>query len=250
MKSQTDTARNAKEELVPKKPTPAILSREELQGGDVVISRKSVFVGDSVDENIMLILEEEEYRDLKVRNMQAGVIFTLLCDMAASYQILRHFPEAIKCLKEAEVQIGTHYQLLIGQALNIFLNKKAHSIFNLAEARRKVEAALAIVQGQISDFEDENSNLFAGYSDAITVSAFANKLADKIQKQVQMVEDTHLNLLNHIAAASLRSLKAQKRKNPRKVGVHATDSLTPNRLYPTILRPKLKSNKTETICRM
>lgn len=232
------------------KPGKSIASRESLQGGEIQVNRTAVFNGESIDSRIMLILEEEEYRDVKASKMQNGVIFTLLCDMTACYQILRQFAEAKACLKEAETRMSINCHLLMGQALNIFADKKCHSISKLKEARKKVTAALAIIKGEVSDVEDENSRYAAGYSDAYKMSAFANELHEDIQRAIQIIEDQHTSLFKQTAMLSLKHFKAQKKFSSQHSSSTYMDSQVSNRMYAIIVRPKLNSKRIEAICRM
>ncbi len=231
-------------------PEKKVLSTDSLHCGEIYLTRTLLYTGDSLEGKIFLILEREEFPDSYLDNMKNGIIFSLLCDMAASFQALGHFKEAGKCLEEAEGRVKENMHLVILKSLNLVADKGCHTIEKLHKSKDLIDFALYMIKGQYTNFEtDPNGKFMAGYIDARTTEDYAVALQSEIERTIATVENQNRVFLREIINCSTTQFKGM-RQFKLASGISTNEIISKKQSLAIKEKPKAVNSRVRSMIKM
>jgi len=193
-----------------KKPIKPVLPYDSLHNGEIHLTRRNLFEGDNLEGEVKLYLEEEDFTDPELNQMKNELIFTLLCDSAAAFQALRHFPESAKCIEEASSIRSNDHHLLLLKGLNSYLDQSSHTSEKLQEALMITDHAIQLLSIDLLEAKGKTGSNYQ-FAETQTVFEFAQTLASDIQSSHQVVLQKNKAILLPVLIESIKELKSLQR---------------------------------------
>ena len=251
-KESTDKAPVDYSNIDEKRKAKEIPPYDSLHNGEIQLSRKTLFEGDNLEGEVKLYFEEEDYTDPELNQMKTDLVFTLLCDTAATFQALRHFSEARKCLDEASEIGKNECHLLLLKSLNVYLDKSAHTTDKLLEALEIAGQAVGMLNAERSE---ASAKLDPSQTSDVTDTTedFAYKLVEDIKGAYRaMVQKNRAIILPAITQSMLdlkNAIKQRKGTDNEPRYVRSLDSLQSS-IQKSESKPKLDIDRVFKMTKM